>query len=346
MMHSRSPLGIFMRGFLMGCADIVPGISGGTVAFITGIYDRLVAAIKGAVSIAILLIRGKGLQVCKQLDLALLIPLFLGIACAFLTMAKFISYCMSEHPERTWSLFLGLMLGSTWLIARMEKNWKLNHISIAVLCAILAFRLTNLNLGPQATGEMPSLIISEGNIQGQVLAEPIRSFWLSDTPMSYFFSGAVAIVAMILPGISGSFLLLVMGKYDAAIGALNALRELRVMEFLNVALPMGAGCILGLAAFSWILDYMLKKHHSLTVAMLLGLMIGSMQKLWPFRYELSKHFDPITGKTKVLADTAYLPSWHHPLVPSSLALACLGLLLVLSLEWFRARQLPDDGGAK
>lgn len=300
-------LGILLRGFVMGCADVVPGVSGGTVALITGIYTRLIAAIHSVVKGFYLILHGKFKEGTEAMDLLLLVPLFIGIVVAFLSMAKPIIYFMTEHKHETWAVFLGLMIGSVWIVFRMVKEWNFLHISLVAMCAMIAYQLT--------------------------LQKPAQA---TDDQWGYFIAGAIAICAMILPGVSGSFLLLIMGKYYGIIQSLNHLLSGNIKEFAAVIVPFGLGCVCGLAVFSWALNQLLKHYHSMMMSILLGLMVGSLQKLWPYR-DVFFYLYKGDGKMKVLQDHARLPYYYDTQFTIVITLIAVSAIAVLLIDFFGKR---------
>ncbi|WP_067045393.1 DUF368 domain-containing protein [Methanobrevibacter sp. YE315] len=230
----------------MGSADIVPGVSGGTIALITGIYGHLVESIsKIHFGFMKPLLKGdiNGFidQLFDEIDFKFFIPLVLGIGVAFLTLAKVVTYCMDAHTALTYSFFLGLIIASAVILfKKLNKiNWKI--ILFAVLGAILTFIFVSLN--PIAANH--SLIV-------------------------IFLSGMIAICAMILPGISGSFLLLLLGQYKYM---LNALHQLHIVDIIVFVV----GAVIGILGFSKILNYLLKNHEEITMAFLIGVMLGSLK---------------------------------------------------------------------
>ena len=237
---------IFIRGVLMGSADIVPGVSGGTIALITGIYAYLVEAIsrikfgfvkpllKGDINGFI-----NGLF--DEIDFKFFIPLVLGIGVAFLTLAKVVTYCMEAHTALTYAFFLGLIIASAVILFKKLNEITLKNILFAILGAVLTFIFVSLN--PIAANH--SLIV-------------------------IFFSGMIAICAMILPGISGSFLLLLLGQYKYM---LNALHQLQIVDIIVFVI----GAVIGILGFSKILNYLLKNHEEVTMAFLIGVMLGSLK---------------------------------------------------------------------
>ena len=230
----------------MGSADIVPGVSGGTIALITGIYAHLVEAIsniKFGFIKPLLKADFKGFwnQLLDEIDFKFFIPLVLGIGVAFLTLAKVVTYCMDAHTALTYSFFLGLIIASAVILFRKLNEINLKNIVFAIIGAVLTFIFVSLN--PIAANH--SLIV-------------------------LFISGMIAICAMILPGISGSFLLLLLGQYKYM---LNALHQLHIVEIIVFV----AGALIGILGFSKILNYLLKNHEEITMAFLIGVMVGSLR---------------------------------------------------------------------
>ena len=230
----------------MGSADIVPGVSGGTIALITGIYAHLVEAISNIkFGFVRPLVKGdfKGFwnQFLEEIEFKFFIPLVLGIGVAFLTLAKVVTFCMDTYPALTYSFFLGLIIASAVILFKKLNSVNLKNLVFAVIGAILTFIFVSLN--PIAANH--SLIV-------------------------LFISGMIAICAMILPGISGSFLLLLLGQYKYM---LNALHQFHLSEIIVFVV----GAVIGILGFSKILNYLLKNHEEVTMAFLIGVMIGSLK---------------------------------------------------------------------
>lgn len=230
----------------MGSADIVPGVSGGTIALITGIYAYLVEAIsKIKFGFVKPLLKGdingfiNGLF--DEIDFKFFIPLVLGIGVAFLTLAKVVTYCMDVHTALTYSFFLGLIIASAVILFKKLNEINLKNILFALIGAVLTFIFVSLN--PIAANHSLPVI---------------------------FISGMIAICAMILPGISGSFLLLLLGQYKYM---LNALHQLHLTDIIVFVI----GAVIGILGFSKILNYLLKNHEKITMAFLIGVMIGSLK---------------------------------------------------------------------
>lgn len=237
---------IFLRGLFMGSADIVPGVSGGTIALITGIYERLIFAISSIkFSFIKPLLKGNlsefKTKLIEEIDFELFIPLALGIGIAFITLAKVISYLLDTHTAYTFSFFLGLILASAYILYTKLDDLNIKLIVITAIGIILSYIFVGLN--PIATNH--SLIV-------------------------IFISGLIAICAMILPGISGSFLLLLLGQYQYMLNALNSKNLIEIFVFC-------IGALIGILGFSKLLNYLLEKYESATMAFLIGIMLGTLR---------------------------------------------------------------------
>lgn len=246
----KPSLSQIVRGFVMGTADVVPGVSGGTVALVLGIYPRLIAVISDGShalgSLVRLDVRGF-IAKLKALDWMFLIPLLVGIALAVVSLAGVIDHLLETQPVRMAALFFGLVGGSVVVAARLVQGWDARRLVTAAVVAVLAFFVLGQRSGPV---QDPSLLM-------------------------YLAAGSIAICAMILPGISGSFLLLMLGMYDNVLGAVTD-RDLAVLAVFMV------GCVVGLALFSRVLHWGLVHHERTLLAALIGLMLGSLRVLWPW----------------------------------------------------------------
>lgn len=237
---------IFLKGLFMGSADIVPGVSGGTIALITGIYERLISAIS-SIRFSFLkpLLKGNFTdfkeKLIEEIDFELFIPLILGIGIAFISLAKVISYLLDTQTAYTFSFFLGLILASAYILYTKLDNFNIKLIIISIIGIILSYIFVGLN--PIATNH--SLVV-------------------------IFISGLIAICAMILPGISGSFLLLLLGQYQYMLNALNSRNLIEIFVF-------GIGAVIGILGFSKLLNYLLERYESATMAFLIGIMVGTLR---------------------------------------------------------------------
>jgi len=288
---------LFFKGVGMGTADIVPGVSGGTVAFITGIYEALLTAISSINSRLVLqVLRLNFKEALAGLHLRFLVSLVFGIALAIISTAHLMHYLLTEHAVQTWSVFFGLITASI-LVVGHSINKRFTSFPALILGIILAYGITGLI--PLYTPEEPWFI---------------------------FFSGMIAICAMILPGLSGSFILLILGKY-AFITA--ALRNPVNPDNLEIILIFVAGCLVGILGFSRILRYGLARWHDYTLALLTGIMIGSMRKVWPWKITLESQI--IRGKEHVLREENVWPLFDFEF-GIALLLMLAGFVLVLLLD--------------
>ncbi|MGE6529786.1 DUF368 domain-containing protein [Pseudomonas sp. NPDC077382] len=305
----KNALLLYAKGMAMGAADVVPGVSGGTVAFITGIYDELLRSI-GAVPNAIpALLKGRIAEAWRTANASFLLILFAGILTSVLSLAKLITYLLEQHPIPVWSLFFGLILVSVHLVSKEIQRRNLSRLISLCLGVGFAYWIT--------------------------VAAPMQ--W-SASSVSLFFAGAIAICAMILPGISGSFILVLLGLYPVVLGAVKALD-------LGVMLTFAAGCLVGLLSFARVLSWVLRRWRDLTLAFLTGLMLGSLNKVWPWKETLTWRTNS-HGEQVPLLEQNLLPSAYgdltgqDPQLLLAILLAVAGIALVLGLEWFAGRHQP------
>jgi len=280
----------------MGMADLIPGVSGGTVAFISGIYEELLISIrKVSGEVVKLLLQLKVKEAIAAIPLRFLVPLFAGIFTAVLSLANLLGYLLETYPSFVWSFFFGLVIASTWIVAKRVKIWKMQDIFSFALFLIVGYVVVG--------------------------AVPVET--PSNLPM-YFLSGMIAICAMILPGISGSFILLILGKYSQV---LDAVREVNITVLLAVA----SGCVVGLAIFSRFLSWLFAKYHDISVAALSGFMLGSVRKLWPWQEVIETRINS-HGEVVALATRNILPSHVDPTVLGIVALIAFGVAIVLYID--------------
>jgi len=243
-----SSAGIFLRGLLMGAADIVPGVSGGTVAFITGIYDQLLDSLR-AVDLEFLA-RLSRLDIAgawQHINGRFLLALFLGIATSIFSLAQLVSWVLEHHPVPLWAFFFGLILASALVLLREVDNWSVPK----VLC-----------------------LLSAGAVAVCIALSPVMSLEMGLAGV--FLAGFLAVCAMILPGISGSFILVLLGMYSTTLVALKSLDLVFILVFV-----IGAGC--GLLCFSRLLHWLLQRFHQGTMAVLTGFLFGSLLVVWPWK---------------------------------------------------------------
>ena len=291
-----------LKGIGMGAADVVPGVSGGTIAFISGIYEELINSIKSINFHAVkLLFRGKIREFWNHINGTFLLSVVLGIGISIFSLAKLLRYLLENDPVIIWSFFFGLIIGSTIFVARNVKKW-------------------NPGIGISAVGG----IITAYLITVVSPAEANTTYWF------IFISGVIAICAMILPGISGSFILVLLGMYKFILDAVSNFNFIVLAIFL-------AGALIGIIAFSNVLSWFLKKYHDYTIAVLAGFMVGSLNKVWPWKNVLQTFTDR-HGEIKPLVEVNVLPyafekqTGQDPLVGAAILLALLGLIVIYTFE--------------
>ncbi len=245
------PLATFVGGFLMGAADIVPGVSGGTIALVIGIYERLIGQVRTGAAAMSRLVRAdprRALAEARLVQWRFVLPLGVGILLAIATLSSLLEHLLEEQPVLLSGLFLGLVAGSVVVAMReFDDVVRPSHLVVVAVTTVAVFALLGLRSGRI---EDPSLLV-------------------------FLAGGAVAICAMILPGISGSFILLLLGLYNAVIAAVSA-------RDLDVVAAVAIGAVVGLALFSTLLHWLLANFHDLVLAALIGLMAGSLRVLWPW----------------------------------------------------------------
>jgi putative membrane protein len=286
----------------MGAADVVPGVSGGTIAFITGIYEELINTIKSVNLTSLkLLFTFKLKDFWKAVNANFLLALISGIGISFYTLARLIKHLLETQPILIWSFFFGLIVASAIVIAKKITEWKARTI-IAMLIGIgIAYMITEITP-----------------------AEAPTSYWF------LFLSGALAICAMILPGISGAFILVLLGSYNYILSALSSFK-------IDVIAVVGAGAAVGILSFSHLLSWLLNKYHNMTIGLLSGFMIGSLNKVWPWKETLTTRVDRHGEIVPVIQDNI-LPGTFETLANQdsqvffALALAVVGFLLIWVME--------------
>ena len=292
-----------LKGVAMGAADVVPGVSGGTIAFITGIYEELLNTINAVNFDALKTLKQEGLKsFWKQINGNFIVALFLGIGISIASLAKLITYLMANQAILLWSFFFGLIIASIYLVGKKITKWNLSKIIGLLIGTSVAFYIT--------------------------LLPPMEN---PDALWYIFISGAIAICAMILPGISGSFILLLLGSYELV---LTSLKDLK----LTIIAVFGAGCIVGLLSFSKLLSWMFKKYHDLTIAILTGFLIGSLNKIWPWKVTISNRTNS-HGKVVPFMQDNVLPTDFigDPQIGLAIVMVIVGLGLILLLERFSSK---------
>ncbi|MDR3140357.1 MAG: DUF368 domain-containing protein [Tannerellaceae bacterium] len=264
---------IILKGIGMGAVDVVPGVSGGTIALIVGIYEELLDSIKSINGNSLkLFFTGKIVAFWKAINGNFLLTLVSGIAISIFSLAKLITYLLETQPVLVWSFFFGLVLASILFVAKEIRKWDWKTILGFIIGAIIAFYIT--------------------------IATPAET---PDGLWFIFLCGAIAICAMILPGISGSFVLVLLGKYDYVMKAVTNLDMVIIFVFI-------CGAAIGITSFSRLLSCLLRRFHDITIAVLAGFMLGSLNKVWPWKIEIN--------------------GMDHNLLPDSLVWEAAGLLIL------------------
>lgn len=291
-----------LKGCAMGMAGVVPGVSGGTIAFISGIYEELLDSIRSVEATALrLLLRFRLAEFWRHINGRFLLPVLLGIAVAIFSLARLMTYLLTNHPIAIWSFFFGLIVASALLVARQIGRWDWRTVLAFAVGAAAAWWIT--------------------------VATP------AETPDDWWFvmlSGAIAICAMILPGISGAFILLLLGKYQYIMHAVG--------EFdIPVIAVFVIGAAAGIISFSHLLSWLLKHWHDVTVAVLMGFMVGSLNKVWPWKETVETYLDS-HGVAQPLVQNNIAPGTFEQLTgqPSLLVQAILlgivGFLVIYGIE--------------
>lgn len=305
-------LTITAKGLAMGAADVVPGVSGGTIAFISGIYEELIETIHNIDLGFFKIWKKEGfLKAWRHYNLSFLLALFTGVFISIISLAKLITWLLAVYPIMVWSFFFGLVIASIVYVGRQVSSWRLSVIIALILASVLSYLIT--------------------------IADPIGS---PESTWFLFLAGFIAIIAMILPGISGAFILLLLGAYTAVIGIVTQLGE--GLTTLNSSLFFGAfgklaifgvGAILGLKAFSNVLNWMFKHHKNLTLAVLTGFMIGALNKIWPWKEVLQYRMNH-AGEQIPFIERSILPQNYdgNPQILYAIIFAVIGFLTIFLLE--------------
>ena len=296
---TRDYIIIGLKGMGMGAADVVPGVSGGTIAFISGIYEELLTSISNVNFGLLKTLKKEGFKAAwKQLNGAFLASLFLGIFISIVSLAKTIKYLLENEPVLLWSFFFGLVVASIVFIGKQVENWNYKFLFLAMFGVAFGYIIT---------------------IASSTTLTEINYLFL-------VFAGAIASCAMILPGISGSYILLLMGVYPIVMTAITN-RDFTIIS------AIGIGVILGLLLFSRLLKWLFKKYKNQMLVVLTGLMLGSLNKVWPWKTTISTYLNS-HGETKPLLEQSISPFSFNgdPKLIMSIVLAIIGFFLIIGME--------------
>ena len=296
--------GITGVGIAMGAADVVPGVSGGTMAFILGIYEELLGTIKlFNLELLRLVFTFKIKAAFEYINWKFLVSLGIGLAISILSLSRLVTWLYEHHQSNLFAFFFGLILASIAVIAT-HVRWNFKTTVSLVLGTVIAYLLVRL-----VPVEMPK--------------DPLTLFWC----------GAVAIMAMILPGISGSFILLILGQYHYVMTAVKSLDVI-------VLIPFAAGCATGLLGFSHVLSWLLARYHQIMVSFLTGFMVGSLWKIWPFRKVLET-LETSDGELVPVREEIYWPGFDFSALGFPVLLCLVGFVLVYGLERWQKKAAPE-----
>jgi putative membrane protein len=326
---------ISLSGFAMGVANVIPGVSGGTMAFLLGIYEELIESIRKFACIETIkdIFTFKIKKLLDTLPWKFLLALGVGVLIALGSCAKLFTYLVTEHTVLTFAFFFGLVAASVFAVLKKVKKWNFSRYVMFVIGIAAAFLIVTL------------VPVTTPNV-----------WWLS------FVAGMIVICAMILPGISGSFLLLILGQFKYVWGSVAVLASFGkgvsaevLVNSVKTVVFLGAGCVIGLGSFVHLLNYLFKKYHDLTVVTLIGFMVGSLWKLWPWKtivsYSVRTKSDVLTvaaenieplkiagNKIKILVDQNIWPASFDKMFLFAVALAVVGFGIVFIMEYLAGKE--------
>ncbi len=290
---------ISLKGMAMGAADVVPGVSGGTIAFISGIYEELLTSISSVNFTTLKVLKNHGLRAAwRAVNGNFLFSLIVGIFISILSLAKLISWLLENKPILVWSFFFGLVLASILYIGKQITRWNILTIVFLLVGAVVAYYITTL--------------------------EPLVS--ANSSPLFIFLAGSIAICAMILPGISGSFILVLLGAYKPVLDAIHD-KDLKMLGFL------AAGAIVGLLSFSKVLKWLFAHYKNLTLAVLTGFILGSLNKIWPWKetltWRINSHGENVPFNEQSISPFSFD---GNPQLMAAILLSIVGFAVIIVLE--------------
>lgn len=286
---------LFLKGIAMGAANVIPGVSGGTIALISGIFEELIDSIKSLnLKAAKLFFTGKFKEFAKHINLYFLVSVFLGVGVSIFSLAKLLDFLFKNYNVWVWAYFFGLILASVYFIAKTISKWNLSVILSLLIGTSIAIFITILTPASQ-----------------------------NDNVFYIFLCGIVAVISMILPGLSGSFVLILMGNYQ-----LVMIDSVSTLNF-KILIPLIIGAVAGLISFSHVLSWIFKKFKNLTLAVLSGFILGSLGILWPWKEEISQTFGE---KTKVIGYNWHIPETFNKEVVFAIIFMIIGYLSIYIIE--------------
>ncbi len=296
-----------LKGMAMGAADVVPGVSGGTIAFISGIYEELLDSISKINLKALKILFKEGLlPAWRYINGNFFFFLFLGIGISIFSLSKLVVYLLNNHPVIIWSFFFGLIVASIWVMMKSLKKWEAVEFIAIIVGTSIAYYIT--------------------------IAPPSSSI---DTLWYLFLSGSIAICAMILPGISGAFILLLLGSYDNVMLAITEKDFKSLMVFVS-------GCIIGLLSFSRLLKYLFKHYKDATIALLMGFLIGSLNKVWPWKETISTRINSHGEEVPFIQKNVWPDDIVNDQIFYAIGLMIAGFVVLYVLD----RLTPDNLSSK
>ncbi|MCK9466872.1 MAG: DUF368 domain-containing protein [Candidatus Absconditabacterales bacterium] len=293
---------VFLKGLLMGTCDVIPGVSGGTIAFITGIYDDLIDALYAFNKKTLkLLLKGKIKEAWKAINGNFLVLLFGGIFVAIFTFAKLINYLLFTYPSFVWAFFFGLILASAIILRKSLKKKKTIYLLFLLIGLIVGYYLVSL----------PAINLGTGLL-------------------TMFFSGFIAIIAMILPGISGSYILVILGQYQEVLSKVVAIVEGNFQAIIPLLIFI-VGAVIGILSFAKLLHWIKSKWHDQMVVVLIGFILGSLNKIWPWKKTISTFIDR-HGETQALVEKNILPARSNEVLLTTI-IFIIGFGIVLLIDY-------------
>ncbi len=304
----------FVKGLAMGAADVIPGVSGGTIALITGIYPKLISSISNLdINFFKNLLKLRLKKSWYHVNGQFIVPLLAGIGLSILLFSKLILFLLENYDKQVWGFFFGLIASSTYLVSKQIKSWKASTWIVLIIGSVASFWITTLT---PANGQ--------------------------DLSLTYIFlCGSFAICAMLLPGVSGSFILVLMGSYTTVINSIKSIQELLtnkstgVWEDVKVFLCFGLGCLTGLVLFSKIIKWAITKYESLVLALMTGFLVGSLNKVWPWKAS-TNYAD--SSQLRNISPFGYEETTGEPSkLTYVICFALLAISLVIGLDWWAER---------